>query len=436
MLTPFIFKLVFFRLAPPNKMGAKKGSYALQFFKVIFIFGKILGKYTYRSLKKIPNIIFYIVAFDSYLALKYMNLSLSLLRIKFFNKNKERFIVHISVWGEEYSETFLNYLVPSLLSRSNTKISGHEKIKIILGTTRKIRKKIESHKIYSTLTKYYDLDFIIFNDFFLSKILARVMYKESMIYHVLGFMQHFTAKMAIIKECDFIPLFPDFIVEQDFFKKILKFRETHEAVLTNIFRSDIEGIRNFLSGKFDSIDEKKDLTLNVEAQGLVNMQCTFLHQETLNRVISYSKKEIAFTPQLIFKNENCLKIKSFTWTPIVISSQILKGVKLKIFRPIDDYFCREHPNIENSQQILFLENASQLAISELSSPSRTGLPQKSSSQDLDEEFDKWVSSTFLNERALYCLSKTFSYEPTHKLPISYDDLDHTWIEDKIFSAKV
>lgn len=428
----FICRIIKSFVAQPIRFIFKiRGKFTNIFNALILNLHYKLGMNSVNSKPKII-LLFYSIYYDLYLNFAFKFSWLSSFK-KLSSSDKTDYLVNISVWGD-YSNTFINFLAPCLLSENNIKAANTKKIKILFSCSKDFRKQFRSNATCIELSRYYRIEFNVLGDFFLYTCLPN--FKHDLIYNILGSMQNKAALIAIKEQAVLIPLFPDFIIEEAFFSKIMDLHKKYDALLTTIFRSDIREINQHLKHTKQGTPNSNNkcvIPLSLSAQEIVNMQCAALHEETLNRIISPSKSEFSITPQLIFKNKNQIIIKAYHWTPLFISHVILKSMALLKLEPIDAYFVSTYANIK-SKKVYFLEDASQVGVCEISYPDKVGpIQEKPASLSLDKMLIEYFGKIILNENVLYTLSKKIVFAPNFKLKLQYKDLDPQWLHSKVLS---
>lgn len=379
--------------------------------------------------------IYYNIFFELYFYLKFTYMYVWVFR-KRDSKDKIDYLVHVAVWGS-YGTTFLNYLAPTLLSPNNILAAKSKKIKILFTCSQDFKKNFLETIYFERLQNYYEIEFIVFSNFFLRQCLPRVLFKSSILYCVLGFMEYIAARIALLEHASLIPLFPDFIIEENFFNKIINLHKKYDSVFTTPFRSEEEGIKKHLNRKIIGMqNDEKVKVIQLSADEVVDMQCGALHQETINRIISKSKKDFSITAQLIFKDRNKIIIKAFHWTPLLIDYSILKKIKLCKLRTIDDYLLTTYSNLK-SERNYFLKNANEVAVCEVSNNNKVSpLYKNPYSLDIKTLLRNYFPLIGVNENMLYALSKKIVFTPKIKIKVSCEDLSPEWFDKNILKYLV
>jgi len=352
---------------------------------------------------------------DLYIFLKSIFLLFYLLNKKISTKvQKNPHLVHIPVWGSYY-DTFSFFLMRNLLSDSNCCTAKQEGIKILFTCDLSTKEKIMKNKGFLLLKECYEIEFIVFSNLFF-KCLNKIRF--SVLYVILGYMQFIAAKIALVEKRGLFLFFSDVLIEEEFFKKNIELdKQGFELVLSNTFRSNLDKIKNHLN-KFSKFKGNK---LAVSAQEIVNLQCRFPHVETINRLVSEKKSFFCWTPQFIFKKNNTLVTKTYTWTPFFISDKALKSIKkYHLFRAVDDYFCSSYQSLTNPKKVFYVTQATELGICELSSPGKEGVPYKRLSGSL-EDLKQYMLSVFstisLTQQDIFSLKKGEVFKPDSPLRI-------------------
>ena len=138
----------------------------------------------------------------------------------------KKIILSTTIWGTEYINNFLNYTLPSLISKGNIldKFEGFQ-LSFFISTRRKNLSLFNKNKNIKKITKHLNLKYILIDDFLSNETNDK--------YQVLRNSQRDILKKSITDNFDFLMLlYPDSIVSENYIKNCIKFIKNSDLVLS------------------------------------------------------------------------------------------------------------------------------------------------------------------------------------------------------------
>ncbi len=180
---------------------------------------------------------------------------------------KDNFEIISIIWGEEFTNFFLNVLIPNYLSENNIPISSKlYKIKSRIYTSEDQEKKIRNHTNFKRLSSYIETEIV-------TKIDDEIL-KSKNKWSVKGYCQSHAIKEGIKNKSILLLFNPDSLISDGFIKKCCDLSQSYKVVeILEFARSDKEKIskillENFYDKKSNSItlSNKKLVEIGIENQ--------------------------------------------------------------------------------------------------------------------------------------------------------------------------
>jgi hypothetical protein len=292
------------------------------------------------------------------------------------NGNKKSYLLHVCIWGDDYSKKFLDFLVPSLLAEGNIpEISKRIKIIFLINCDLKTHEKINSSPVINLLERHCQIEFdIIPEQIFtslkaaenncLSKFISLVTKtRPDWKYYLLGCLQNL-AMLSAQKSKSYISfLMPDLILS--------------EKSLTTLFAKIFEGKKAAVVTAFRCLDTQvkyhiKDYynneALNIGAQELCEIAAATMHTAARNRIISKDNMFFQLTAQMIFHYKTKIVVRALHYHPLLVDFEKIHVKVTFDFNPIDSFFlCKivdKDTTLEN--QIWVNQDQNEVAMIEVS----------------------------------------------------------------------
>ena len=327
--------------------------------------------------------------------------------------------INISMWGKEYSNTFLKYMAPSLLAKGNLpEISKTRQIFLQLFCDEEVSTTIKNSSIFQELSIYSTPTLHIINQelFFNQKKMVSHHCKQNAKYFIYGITQSLGAQEAIARKGYISFLNSDTPLAQNALSTSIKFMEKGKiGVFTNSFRCNLDSIKADLESYFTK-DRK---SLEIPPNDFSYLQIKHIHPSALRRVVSRKTEYFNACPQLLFFNRKELVSRSLHYHPFMISHKLLDKFKLDTCFPLDG----EIPTLIGNAKELFesievVEESRTVGIFELSSsetePPNKFLPAFNTYPQLKMTVQNFLQKRELSAGERYFFSKRTRYISNHE----------------------
>jgi hypothetical protein len=368
----------------------------------------------FRATNEIRSQAFYSVRVDFLLLGAYIKERVSIFFMRRDNIHpSQTWVIHIPVWGE-YVNIYLSFLNRNLLSKSNSLFSKKNNVTILFSCFPEDKEMIEQDKNFKEIVKFYSVRFHLMPKSVLS-LSPKTLHPSAAKYFLLGFTQSYALQYAKKLQSSLLPMHPDFLIEKDFLVKINNIaKQGHKVILSSPFRSDLEKFQEYIAEK-----GKGNSSLSFTGQEVVDLQCKFIHEISLNRMVAESKKSMVLTDQVLFREESSIVVKAFSWAPIFIANDYVNRWGCKLFNTIDldlTFLIKR-----DMKKIYFLENANDLGICELSGEK----PSECISDRLGRSLEVFLYQCFRNKSLhhLFFFNNKLSYTPSFELDLAFSSTD-------------
>ena len=298
--------------------------------------------------------------------------------------NKKILMMGCSVWGEEFSDIFLNYCLPSLLTDGNLGvICNKRQLVIFIQTDKKTEKKIYSSNIITLMKKKGVIFIFVLNNDSLTKYFNS--FPESKYWH-LGLVQSLDLYLAKFLNADYHVLMPDSIYSENHFKGVFNALNKNHKIITRLM----------LTTKLENVCEdvekyrSKNNSLAIPACDLTSISIKNIHPYAINWMqTNYSiYNELPHVHVIMWESSNSIIMKSSHQTIIFYEAELLNKVNSRYVFSLDS----ELDKIINRDQDTYCPQImDEICLIEMT-PSKTrskNLPKKNAS-DFSNAF--WFSA--------------------------------------------
>lgn len=233
---------------------------------------------------------------------------------------EKKFEIILIVWGKEFTNFFLNFLIPNYLSENNIPYcSKHYDIKIKIYTSPDDLDLIKSNKNFINLTQFIEAEI-------LSVITDHLQRKINNKHSIKGYCQSLAIKEGIKSKTILLLYNPDTLISDGFIKHCCELTENYKVVkIFEFARCDKNKVAEFL---LQNYSHKSSHYIHLTSRELVSLCMKYPHAYTKYLMVNKNQPSTYYWPSVLnwnFENK-CIVSKVFHLHPIVID---LRSLNLK-----------------------------------------------------------------------------------------------------------
>ncbi len=230
--------------------------------------------------------------------------------------SRKRVLFSLSLWGESYTDLFLNYFIPSILSPNNVPALARERdVFLDLYVTAGCMAAIRESRSFRALARHADIQFIEIPEVLTT--CSEYARNQVFRYYIYGGFHHASIERARVLRADIICLAPDGIYGDGCFHNLARFIDQgYRAVLFTAVAGQAETILPVL----DRMRDDTTHVLTVPPRAVVGLTVKNVHHAFLGQIAS---KANAYFPGictvLFFPDEKGFIVRAFHLHPIIMS---------------------------------------------------------------------------------------------------------------------
>lgn len=171
---------------------------------------------------------------------------------------KENYLISIPVWGYDYLQIMLAYLIPSLLAPGNIpSLKNQGQVFIDIHCEKNFVNEIKKSDKYEEILKFCTIDFNIINP----KDIKSALEVDALKYQLYGKLHLESIKKSADNGYNCIPIAPDVMFTDGYISNLGLLLEKYEVIFKTSLRADLDGIKDF---KFTRKSNPMVLSVNVE----------------------------------------------------------------------------------------------------------------------------------------------------------------------------
>lgn len=230
-------------------------------------------------------------------------------------------IISITVWGVRYTELFVRYFIPSILSANNIPaLAGIRDVHFDIYTTAEFMPAISTASSFRELSRYAQIQMVEFS----KEILATTEYERnsSLRYYIFGGFHHVSIERARALKADIICIAPDGVhSDGSFYNYARLVDQGYKAVMFTATRGQAETLRPIL----DRMRDEATQSLTLPSRALVALAARHVHHDFQRYIMSKDNNLVPeVLPCMFFPYPRGFHVRCFHLHPIIIAAEALE----------------------------------------------------------------------------------------------------------------